>query len=141
MICQNAAEVGQNEVAYFQQLMANLKDSQVCCGPLTYIGLSQSAYSYFKAALVATGVDIFYLDSFIYDVIDSERHVILGMCPRHWFTHISVVGKHGIDMNNRIEQEISMFLFTFMCQNNNWDHKEVTNFLRMYSQARKSINE
>jgi hypothetical protein len=133
--CQINGKPDPSEFEFFQQLVNN-QDTAACCGPLDYIVFSDYALEKLNKALEAGGI-IFALDGHHHGMLDSGD-MSIGMCAKHWLMHIQFAGKQGINANNESWILLATHLFKLVCQNNKWDHKELVNYLRSYTQLRKS---
>jgi hypothetical protein len=135
MPCKVSTEEGQSEYEFFQQEL-NHPHTDYCCGPLIPLGFVNPALSHFFHALMALGADYDYLDNFELALIDSKI-VLVTMCSRHWFKHSGAIGTLAEKQNNGDWMEISYYIFKLVCLTNNWDYKEMTNYIQTLNSLRE----
>jgi hypothetical protein len=126
MCCLITCESEQSEFEFFQQLN-NLQSN--CAGPLTIIAFTQASLAAITSALLKSGQGLGYLDSYQHEVLDSS-HSSFIMCAKHWIETTQKIGKVGVEFNNEIWLQLSFYIFRVLCLTNDWDYKEIVNYLK-----------
>jgi hypothetical protein len=136
--CHSAADEGQSEFAFFQQLVTST-DVNDCCGQLNTLAFTGHALNTLSQALLSGGIEMD-LDSIDHQVLDSG-YLGISMCSKHWLMHIHLAGKQGINSKNEYWVQLTTYLYRLICVSNKWDHKDLTNYLKSYSDLRKKNND
>lgn len=128
MTCQKTIDEQQTELNFFHQLTAN-PDPAVCCGPIVTLGFLGPVLDGLRDIISALDLPPDYLDTFDSSLLDSGVLLVM-MCSRHWMKHSEAIATVGIHHDNDFWLEIAYYIYTFMCQVNNWDYKEITNYTK-----------
>ncbi len=135
MACQGEGLEKQTEFEFFQQLQRN-PDVLICAGPLTQIGFVTPALTEMTQALVRIGCSQDYLDLYEQEVLDSG-HMSLKMCAKHWVHHAKGIGTIAVELNNDTWEQLAYFIFRVTCLTNDWDYKEVLNFVKTIESSKR----
>lgn len=128
MSCDTTVEGRQTEFDFYQQLM-NTPNGSDCCGPKTAIGFTRPTMQILVNFVLSAGRPPEYLDTYDPQVLGSTQ-LSLTMCARHWFQHSDLLHKASHLANRSDWNELSFYLFEVTCFLNDWDVKEISNYLR-----------
>lgn len=128
MGCHNSGQPGQTEFDFFQELQKS-PEILICAGPLTQIGMTGIALTEMKRALVRVGCSDDYLDLYDHEVLDSG-HMSLTMCAKHWIHHAKGIGTIAAEVNNDTWEQLAYYIFRVTCLSNEWDYKEILNYVK-----------
>lgn len=118
----------QSEFEYFQQSL-KAKQPEQCVGILTQLTFTPEAYSSFNLACKTIPMDGDYLDRYDPIMLDSS-HIQLTMCSKHWILHAKTFAAMGERFNSAPWKLLALHMFKAVCFLNNWDHKELFNFIK-----------
>jgi hypothetical protein len=128
MPCIETVESGQKEYEFFVQ-MAKQSEIELCSGPVTTLGFTGPALKCFLTTLDELGMGEGYLDAFNVEVVDSEL-VSVQMCPKHWILHSRAIGALALSRDDDDFGQLAYYMFRLTCMANQWDHKEIANYLK-----------
>lgn len=139
MSCQGSGKPDATEFDFFQQML-KYPDILICCGPLTQIGFTGPSLLEFRNALMAAGCSEDYLDLYEHEVLDSG-YMSVKMCAKHWIEHARSAGAAGIAHSNPAWETIASHIFKVTSLTNDWDFKEILNFVKTVYAVNKARGE
>lgn len=127
MSCIDTVEGKQTEFDFYRQLMASNEATQ-CCGHKVSISFSRPVMTSFLQFIISSGKHPDYLDRFEPVMIGSS-HMSLTMCARHWLQHSDLLhtASHVADRDDW--NDLSYYIFKVTCSLNDWDAKELSNYI------------
>lgn len=128
MSCQETIE-RQNEFEFFQQLLEHMSAPE-CCGPVNRIGFTQSSLIALAVGIRQLGLDEDeFLAQFEPVKIDSGTESF-AMCSKHWIVFSKYIGTEAVKIKNEALGQLAYYIFRVVCLNNDWDYKEVLNYIK-----------
>jgi len=128
MPCTETVARGQKEYDFFAQMTMDT-NRLACCGPITTLAFGGPALEHLLLALQQIGMDEGYLDAFNAEVVDSE-FVSAQMCAKHWIMHSRTIGALALHTEEQTQAEIAYYIYMLVCVANDWDNKEISNYLK-----------
>jgi len=133
MICTGVQ--GQTALDFYLTLSSREK-MEDCRGPIVYLELAKPIVETVVAAMSAIGAEKIINNAYITRMVSNPQMALFGSCAAHWMdisSTMSVVGSH-LRRSDLIS--IGRSLFLHMCEQVDWDSRELDNYMRSAMERR-----